>query len=118
MQHPVLMRVLASARHLGQQPDAFARLRAHSRDNFFQAASSCILHAEKWQPVFPMADFIDGKDVRMIETGCGFSLTSKTLPRLTRIGVVRHHSLERDDPARMPLARPINDAHSAASDFL
>ena len=44
-----------------------------------------------------MAYFIDGKNIRMIETGRGFSFTSKTFTRLARIGVVGHHSLERDD---------------------
>src|SRR5439155_20418006 len=33
-------------------------------------------------------------------------------------GVIGTHSLERDDPARMTLARAINHPHSAASDLL
>ena len=118
MQNPVLMRVLHSARHFGHKPDAFARFTAQRGPGFLQAAAGRVFHAEERQPVFALADFIDGKNIRMIETGRRFSFTSKTFQRLARIGVIGHHSLERDDPARMPLTRAINHAHSAASDFL
>ena len=78
----MLMRVLHSTRNFGHQPDAFARLTAKSRPIFLQAASCRILHAEKRQAVFAMADFVDGKNIRMIETGCGFSFSPKTFTRL------------------------------------
>src|SRR6266550_2729791 len=114
----MLMRVLDSMRDLGHKPDAFARFTAQSRLSFLQAPPSRVFHAEERQPVFALADFIDGKNIRMIETGRRFSFTPKTLQRLPRIGVIGHHSLKGDDPARMALARAINHAHSAAPDFL
>ena len=82
MQNPVLMRVLHSARHFGHKPDAFARFTAQRGLGFLQAAAGRVFHAEERQPVFALADFIDGKNIRMIETGCRFSFTSKTFQRL------------------------------------
>src|ERR1041385_8928871 len=112
------MRVLDSPRYFGNQLDAFARFVAQSRSGFLQASASRILHAEKWQPVFAVADLVDGKNVRMIKAGGCFSFAPKTFPRLARVSVIRHHSFEGDDPARVPLARAINLAHSTASDLL
>src|SRR6266705_1972881 len=112
------MRVLDSTRPLGHKPDAFAWFTAQSRPGFLQAAPSRILHGEKRQPVFALADLIDGKNIRMIETGRGFSFTPEAFQRFARIGLIGDYALERDDPARMPLTRAINNAHSAASDFL
>jgi hypothetical protein len=34
-----------------------------------------------------------------------------------RVGVITQDALERDNAARMPLARAVNDAHSAATDL-
>ena len=99
MQNPVLMRVLHGACYLGHEPDALARFGAQRSSGFLQAAARRVFHAEKRQPVFALADFINGKNIRMIETGSGFRLSPKTFSRLARISVVRHHSLERDDPA-------------------
>src|SRR5207249_12312324 len=118
MQNAVLMRVLHSAPHLGHKLYAFAQFVAQSRPSFLQAAPSGVFHAEERQTVFTLADFINGKNIRIIETGRRFSFTPKTFQRFARIGVIGHHSLEGDDPARMPLARAINHPHSAASDLL
>src|SRR5205823_7703888 len=85
MQNAVLMRVLDSMRHLGHKPDAFAQFVAQDRPGFLQAASSRVLHAEEGQAVFAMADFINGKDIRMIETGRRFSFTPETFQRFARI---------------------------------
>src|SRR5262245_11239816 len=99
MQNPVLMRVLHRARYLGHKPDAFTRFSAHCRLSCLQAAASRIFHAEERQPVFSLAHFVDGKNIGVIQTGSGFSLTAETLQRVSRISVIRSYALECDDPA-------------------
>ena len=74
MQNLVLMRVLHSARYFGRKPDAFARFTAQRGPGFLQTAAGRVFHAEERQPVFALADFIDGKNIRMIETGCRLQL--------------------------------------------
>src|SRR5439155_6230781 len=74
-------------------------------------------HAEKWDAVLAFAHFVDRQYVRMIETRHRLRFTPKTRQRLTRIGVIIQDTLERDDPARMPLPRTIDDAHSTAPDL-
>src|SRR5439155_18315995 len=81
MQNRVLMRVLDSMCHFGHKPDAFAQFVAQSRLSFLQAPPSGVFHAEERQPVFALADLIDGKNIRMIETGRRFSFTPKTFQR-------------------------------------
>jgi len=81
MQNRVLMRVLDSMRHFGHKPDAFAQFVAQDRLGFLQASPSRVFHAEERQAVFTLADFIDGKNIRMIETGRRFSFTPKTFQR-------------------------------------
>src|SRR5262249_19559640 len=88
MQNPVLMRILHGASDLGHKPDAFARFTAQGRLCFLQAATGSVFHAEEWQPVFSLAHFVDGKNIRMIETGCSFSFTPETFQRVVRIGLI------------------------------
>src|SRR6266542_5010385 len=104
------MRVLDSMRHLGHKPDAFARFTAQSRPGFLQAAPSRVFHAEERQAVFALADFINGKNIRMIEAGGGFSFAPETFQRVSGISLIRHYALERYDPARVPLTRTIKHA--------
>ena len=54
----------------------------------------------------------------MIETSGGFSFTFESFQSVARIGVIRHDAFERDDTPRVPLASAIDDAHTAAADFL
>src|SRR5262249_26433070 len=89
MQNPVLMRVLHRARYLGHKPDAFARFIAHGRLGLLQAAASRVFHAEERQPVFSLTHFVYGKNIRVIKTGSGFSLTPETFQRISRISVIR-----------------------------
>ncbi len=84
------MRVLDGTRPLDQKPDAFARFTAQSRPGFLQAAASRILHGEKRESVFALADFIDRKNIRMIETGRRFSFPPETFQRFARIRVIGH----------------------------
>src|SRR6476620_2308120 len=99
MQNPVFMRVLHRTRYLGHKPNAFARFIAHSWLGFLQAAAGRVFHAKERQSVFGLTDFIDRKNIRMIQTGSGFSFTPETFQRVSRISVIRPYALERDDPA-------------------
>src|SRR5262252_6274328 len=103
MQNPALMRVLHGARYLGHEPHTLAWLIAQDGLGFLQAAPSGVFHAEERQPIFTLTYLVDGKNIGMIETGSGLGLTPKTFQRIARIGLVRHDTLECDDPARMPL---------------
>ena len=112
MQNPVAVRVSHGPRHLGHQRHAAARFIAQSRRCIEQAAARSEFHAEKWQAVL-----IDRQNIWMIETRCGLGLATKTGQRLLRFSVKAQHPFESDNAARMPLARAIDHAHAAASDF-
>ena len=83
-----------------------------------EASAGRVLHAEKRQPILALAHLVNRNDVRMIEGGDGFRFAPETHQRLVRICLIREDALHRDDPAGVPLACAINDAHAAASDFL
>ena len=54
----------------------------------------------------------------MIEARRGFGFPSETRQRIARVGVITQDAFERDDAARMPLPRAVDDPHSAATDLL
>jgi hypothetical protein len=64
------------------------------------------------------ADFVDGHDVRMLQTGRRRGLDAKPVDEfLTRILAQQQH-LHRDDAVQALLPRLVNDAHAAPGDFL
>ncbi len=74
------------------------------------------LHAEEGLPLV-IADFIDGRHVRMVQPGCRLSLAAK--PRQVGRGgqfAAKDH-LERDDPSQADLPRREDDPHTAATDL-
>ena len=111
------MRVLHSPRHLRHQRHRSSRFTTQCRGRLQQTAPTSKLHVEKRQPVIALAHFIDWQNIRMIEARRGLGLAPKTCQRFLRIGVIRQDSFQRHDATRMPLTRPINDAHPSAPDF-
>ena len=72
---------------------------------------------KKGRPFIALAHFINWQNIGMIEVGRSLSFAPEAHQRVLGISVVRQNALERHDPTRMPLSRPINYAHPAASDF-
>jgi hypothetical protein len=64
-----------------------------------------------------LADFVNGNDVRMIETGGRFGFGVKTLLQCERGQVPGQNHLERDGPIQAHLSSAINHAHPAAGDL-
>ena len=78
----------------------------------------CVFHAEKRQPIFALADFVDRQNVGMIETGGGFGFAAEARQRLARIGVMAEDAFERDDATGMALPGAINYPHATACDLI
>src|ERR1041385_592270 len=103
MQNPVFVRVLDSTCDPGHEAHAFASIVAQSAPGVLQTATGCVLHAEKRQTIFALTDLEDWKNVRVVETRSSFSFPAKPFQRFARIGVIRNHSFDPDDPPGMPL---------------
>ena len=88
--------------------DAAARLLAQGGRSLEQASTRGVFHAEKRQPIFALADFVDRQNVGMIETGGGFGFAAEARQRLARIGVMAEDAFERDDATGMALPGAIN----------
>ena len=63
------------------------------------------------------SNFVDGHDVRMIETRRGLGFESKALHLNGRGELARRDHLQRHGPIEADLARAINHSHSAAREF-
>src|SRR5947207_7592108 len=75
-----------------------------SRSVSHQATTDGEFHAEKRQPVFAFAYFVNGQNVCMIETCSRFSFASKAHEGVVGFSVMRQDSFQRDDSAGMTLA--------------
>ena len=93
MENAVTVRVVNSPGHFCHQRDTAARIGPQSGLVFQHIATGGELHAEERQPVFALADLVNGQNVWMIETGCGFGLTPKTHDCLARVGVIGENAL-------------------------
>jgi hypothetical protein len=63
------------------------------------------------------ADFVDGDDVRVLQTGCRRCFRAEALREFLARLVAEQEHLHRDDSAKALLPRLVNDPHSAARDF-
>ena len=111
------MRVLHRTRNLGHQRHDPPRIIPKAASDILQAPARCEFHAEERQAVVAFAYFVDRQNVWMIEAGCCLRFAPETGKRFARIRVKAQNALQRNDSARMTLARAINDAHPAATDF-
>ena len=112
------MRVLHCPRDLDHKPNDPTRVITKTWCGVQQTTSRSKFHGEKRQAVFGFAHLVDGEDVWMIKTRRRLGFATKTSKCFTRISVKAQDALQGNDPARISLARAIDDAHSAAPDFL
>ena len=64
------------------------------------------------------ADFVDGDDVGMLQTGRRFRLGAETLHVIRRREPAGEDHLHRDDAVEADLACPVDNAHAALGHFL
>ena len=117
MQNAPGMGVLNCTGYFSHQRRGTARLAAQNRPSLDEAAASGKLHAEEWKLVFALAHFINGQNIWMIKMCRRLRFAPETLQRLMRIRVIGKDALQRNDAARVPLPRAINNAHPATPDF-
>src|SRR4029077_19863864 len=103
MQHSAAVSVFDSTRNLCHQLHALPRFPEEGSRVFGQTSLLRELHAEKRQAILAFAHFINGKDVRVIQTGHRLCFSSETLQRSVRISAVTKDALYRDDAPRMSL---------------
>src|SRR4029077_9193420 len=118
MEYSFVMGVSDSARDLSHQPHTLARLDPKCRCCGTEASTRRVFHAEKRQALLTFADFVNRKNVRMIETSDRCRFASKAHERLVRIHLMSENAFHRDDATGVLLSRPINYSHSATPDFL
>src|SRR6266480_7023110 len=81
MEYSFVMGVSDSARDLSHQPHTVARLDPKCRRRCTQASTCRIFHAEERQALLTFADFVNRKNVRMIETRDRFGFATKAHQR-------------------------------------
>jgi hypothetical protein len=117
MQDPPLMRVVngpGDAPHIiGRQPGRQRLLPCPLR----QAPAIHEVHREI-RLALVLAHFMDGHDVRVLETGRGFGLGTEALHELIAGEPAGKQQLHRDDAIERDLASLEDHAHAAAGDFL
>src|SRR6267143_481305 len=74
VKNPVLMRVMDGTRYLCHERSGirFIQLQTKPRNSFRQAFSPYRFHGEV-RLAFVLADLVNPDDIRVVETGCGFS---------------------------------------------
>src|SRR5205807_8091971 len=77
MENAVLVRIVDSPRHFRDQFHRLPDRHRGSPDNFVKLAALDEFHAEVARAI-TLADFVDGNDARMIETGRSLRFTAKT----------------------------------------
>jgi hypothetical protein len=65
-----------------------------------------------------LADFVDGANVRMIQCGGRLSFALETRQGLRIFGNFVREKLESDEPTEARVFRFVDNAHSAAAEFL
>src|SRR5262249_41106311 len=109
--------LMPGPRDLHHQRDAPSRFVAQRGRGIYQAAPNRQLHIEKRQAIIGLAHLVDRQNIWMIETRGGFRFQTKPSKRFARLGLKTEKTLQRNDASRMTLARPIDDAHAAATNF-
>ncbi len=74
-------------------------------------------HRDKSVPAF-FPDVVDGADVGMVERGSSLSLSSKTAQGLGVAGNLIRQKLQGYETVQPSVLSLLDDAHSAAADFL
>ena len=82
MKDSTAVRIFGSLGYFGDQSDTFLRVAPKRSRDIAQTATRRKLHTEEWQSVRRFADFVDGKNVRVIETGRCFRFATKADKRL------------------------------------
>ena len=82
MKNSLAMGVSNRARNLCHQPNTLARLCAKRRRRNTETSTGRILHAEKRKALLAFADFVNRKNVWVIEAGDCFGFAPKTHQRL------------------------------------
>jgi hypothetical protein len=117
MQNPVLMRVLDCARDCGYKFGSFLRLALKFCDSRGQAAAIRELHAVEGRAIF-FSNCVDRQNTLVVQSRGRFCLSAEARNGAGGIHVSGQDHLQRDNARREMLARAVNDAHSAARDFL
>src|SRR5437588_11588825 len=92
-----------SPRDFRNEGHALARIVSQRGRDLLQSPAGSELHAEKREAVVALAYFVDGQDVRMIETGRSLRFAAKTGERFAGIGVVTQDAFHCHDAARVTL---------------
>src|SRR6266446_10690282 len=106
MKNSLVVRVSNATRDLCHQSRTLARLSAEHRCRGTQASARRIFHAEKRQALLTLADFVNGKNVWVIEAGDRFGFAPEAHQRLMCIHLMSEDALHRDNPTGVLLARP------------
>src|SRR3569832_137791 len=67
--------------------------------------------------VFRAADFVDGEDVWMIESGCGLRFLNKAVPAALMSGKFGEQEFQSDRAAEFGVLRPIHLPQSTRTNF-
>jgi len=86
-------------------------------DDFTQVLAFDVIHHQVML-VQVNADFVNGNDARVLEAAGGSRFDTKTLDRLRAGQRTEQEKLHRDDAVQADLPGSIDNAHSAATDFL
>ena len=117
MQNPVLMRVRDRARDCGHELGSFLRLALKFCDSRGQAAAIRELHAVEGRAIF-FSNCVDRQDTLVVQSRGCFCLSTESRNGAVGIHVSGQDHLQRDNAPREMLPRAVNDAHSAARNFL
>jgi hypothetical protein len=112
VQQLALVGVVDRPRHLHQQPGRRPRVGAEAVQRAVQAAALDELHAEVVLAV-GFAAVIDGDDVGVVEAAGLVCLLAEATNFLLATQVAGPNHLQRHQPVRTVLARPVDDTHSA-----
>ena len=117
MQNPVLMRELDRARDCGYKFGSFLRLASKLCDSRGQTPAIRELHAVEGRAIF-FSHRVDRQDTFVVQSRGRFCLSTESRNGADGIHVSGQDHLQRDNARREMLARAVNNAHSAARDFL
>ena len=85
-------------------------------DDVLQGAAVEKLHGDE-ALAFMLADFIDGANVRMIQSGSRASFAAEPLERKRIAGQIIRKKFERNEAAELGVLGLVNDSHATAAEL-
>ena len=110
--------LLEAARNLFGEVHRFVERKGALRELFLERLPFVVGHGDEQPAVLGLVDFVDGADVRMIESRSRLGFDDEALFSLRVVAELGRQELERHDPTELQVRGAIDHTHTAAPELV